>query len=407
MGTPLSRRDLFRTAAGRFAPPDRSGAFVSARGWEHATATGDPYEPELPSRLNSRSLLNSPDAPIRLNSNENPVGPSAHAVEAMLASLPRAGRYTDKAPGSETAFIAAAAKANDVAAENVTWSPGSGELLAAAVRAFTSASRPLVTAWPSFETPHQTATKLGIPVKEVALDAGLALDVDKMIAASKGAGLVFFCNPNNPTGTVHGGKVVSDFIARVHADSPDTVILIDEAYHDYVTDPTYASMAPVAIANPNIIVTRTLSKAHGMAGVRVGYAIGQRATIRTLSRQRLGLALSVPGAAAGIASLEDAAHIADERTRNTAVREYAVRELKKLHVDIVPSNANFLFVNIGRAAAPFREACAKDNVLVGREFPPYENTHCRISLGTMPEMQRAMSVFAKLLGPAPQRNGGK
>ena len=113
-------------------------------------------------------------------------------------------------------------------------------MLTHAVRAFTSPTKPLVTAWPSFENPRDTAKKIGTPVSEVGFDGKLRIDIAKMVEASKGAGLVFFCNPNNPTATVHGKTAVADMVKAIRAASPDTMILIDEAYHDYVTDPSYS-----------------------------------------------------------------------------------------------------------------------------------------------------------------------
>ena len=110
------------------------------------------------------------------------------------------------------------------------------------------------------------------------------LDVDGMAAAAPGSGLVFFNNPNNPTATVHGAKTVNDFVARVRKSSPDTVILIDEAYHEYVTDPSYETAIPLALQTPNVLVARTFSKAYGMAGMRIGYAIGTAETIKRLAR---------------------------------------------------------------------------------------------------------------------------
>ena len=378
----VSRRRLFEDL-GILARAPRSGAWVAARGREYDAATGQASA--------------APTNAVRLNSNENPVGPSAKVMDAMLAVLPISCRYPDKAPNAEPALVEVIAKVNGTVAANVVWGGGSGELLAAAVRAFTSPTKPLVTAWPSFETPHQTAAKIKTPITEVPLDGKLALDIDRMVAASKDAGLVFFCNPNNPTGTVHGGDAVATFVERVHAASPDTVILIDEAYHDYVTDASYRTAVPLALASPKIIVTRTLSKAHGMAGVRVGYAIGQSATVRSLSRYKVPQALSVPAIGAGMASLNDPAHIDAERARNTDVRAFTVKAFADMGFTAADSNANFLFVNLKRPIAAFRDACKDAGVLVGRDFPPYENSHCRISLGTMDEMKKAVAVFKKIL----------
>ena len=127
-----------------------------------------------------------------------------------------------------------------------------------------------------------------------------------MIAAvERGAGLVFFNNPNNPTATVHGAKTV-DGLRRARPDgSPDTVILIDEAYHEYVTDPSYQTAIPLALATPNVFVARTFSKAYGMAGMRIGYAIGRPDTIKPLARCKMPYNVSVFGIAAAIAALND------------------------------------------------------------------------------------------------------
>src|SRR5205085_7093987 len=159
----------------------------------------------------------------------------------------------------------------------------------------------------------------------------LKLDVDQMIAAaSKGAGLIFFNNPNNPTATVHGAKTVADFVERVRRASPDTVSLIDEAYHDYVTDPAYQTAVPLALSTPNVFVARTFSKAYGMAGMRIGYAIGMPATIKKLDQLKMPYNISVFGVAAAIASLNDPQHIADESQRNTEVRAFTVKALQDM-----------------------------------------------------------------------------
>jgi histidinol-phosphate aminotransferase len=240
------------------------------------------------------------------------------------------------------------------------------------------------------------------------VDSACRLDLEGMIATVRGAGLVFLNNPNNPTATVHGIKVVADFVERVRRISPDTVILIDEAYHDYVTDPAYETAVPLALATPNVFVARTFSKAYGMAGMRIGYAVGQSDTIKPLNRLKMPYNVSVLGVGAAIASLNDPQHIADERARNTAVRAFTVKALEDLGCKATDSQANFIFVDIGRPAKEFRDACAKSWVQVGRDFPPFENSHCRISIGTMDEMKRAVEVFREVLRPAaPVANGNK
>jgi histidinol-phosphate aminotransferase len=157
-----------------------------------------------------------------------------------------------------------------------------------------------------------------------------------------------------------------------------------------------------------VFVARTFSKAYGMAGMRIGYAVGQTDTIKPLARFQMPLNVSVFGVAAAVASINDPQHIADESARNTQVRAFTVKALTDLGAKPTDSQANFIFVDIGRPAKEFRDACAKQGVMVGRDFPPFENSHCRISIGTMAEMQKATQVFRDVLHPmAPVANAGK
>ena len=334
---------------------------------------------------------------LRLDSNENPVGPGARVLEAISGSLGEAGRYPFNASRGEGALVEAIARRHGVKTGQVTLGAGSGEILANAVRAFTSAARPLVTAWPTFEIPHDKARRVGTEVRAVPLDARLRLDVERMTAASDGAGLVYFCNPNNPTATVHGASTVAEFLTRVGTASPDTVVLIDEAYHDYVADPSYETAIATAATQPNIVVTRTFSKAHGMAGVRLGYAIGHASTIERLARYRMPLGANVPAIAGALASLADPDRLLAECVRNAEARAFTVDAFTRLGFETTVSQANFVFVNLRRPTAAFRDACRSAGVRIGRDFAPYERTHCRVSIGTLDEMRHAAEVFRKVL----------
>ena len=231
----------------------------------------------------------------------------------------------------------------------------------------------------------------------MGFDGKLRIDIAKMTEAAKGAGLVFFCNPNNPTATVHGHQAVADMVTAIRQASPDTVILIDEAYHDYVTDPSYRSAVDVALATPNVFVTRTFSKAYGMAGLRAGYAIGHGPSIKALRALKTPYALGTLTLGGAVVALGNDAHVAAERQRNTDVRAFTVKAFADLGVTGTDSQTNFLFLDIKRPAAGFRDACKAEGVLVGRDFPPFEKQYCRVSLGTMAEMQRAVAVFKKVL----------
>lgn len=390
----VSRREFL---AGRAVP--RSGAFIAARGMEA-------YLAEAAQGADGRPMVPPGVTEIRLSSNENPLGPGQAVLGAILGRFPEAGRYPVNSTPNDGALTAAIARQFKVKPENIVLGAGSQEILKSAVRAFTTPERGLVTAAPSFENCPATARRLGHPVAEIKVDSAFRLDVEPMIAASKGAGLVFFNNPNNPTATVHGAKTVADFVARVRQSSPGTVILIDEAYHDYVTDPSYESAIPLALATPNVFVTRTFSKAYGMAGMRVGYAVGRPDTMTPLEALRMPFNVSVFGIAAAIAALGDSRHIREERDRNTGVRAFTVQALNELGCKSAESQGNFLFADVGGPAREFRDACARQGVMVGRDFPPFEKTHVRISIGTMDEMKAAVAVFRKVLRPGSIASGG-
>lgn len=388
-----TRRGLF-TILSRGDSYAGTAAMLSARGHEA-------YVAELQAQgRNARPPLPPGVREIRISSNENPLGPGRKVLDAIVGKFPEAGRYPFNSTPADSHLVAAIAARHKVKPENIVLGAGSQEILKSAVRAFTSPERGLVTAVPTFENPTSMVKRLGHPLKEVPVDAAFRLDVEKMIAAAPGAGMVFFNNPNNPTATVHGARTVSDFVARVRKASPDTAILIDEAYHEYVTDPSYATAIPLALDTPNVVVARTFSKAYGMAGMRIGYAVGSAAAIKQLARFKMPYNISVFGVAAALAALGDETYLEAERGRNTAVMAFTVKALEDLGCQSTASQGNFLFVDVHRPAKDFRDACAKQGVMVGRDFPPFEKSHARISIGTMEEMKRAAEVFRGVLKPS-------
>ncbi len=380
----LSRREWMR-GLGRGPGWGWPGVALAARGreaWAAAGGVGLPPE----------------EGAIRLDSNENPLGPGPHVVRALVEGLDEAGRYPTNAQPSMQALREALAGAHGVKPEQVVLGAGSGEILRHAVRVYCGPGRPLVTAAPSFEVPERVAERVGVEVKRVPVDAAGRLDLEAMAGAAVGAGLVFVCNPNNPTGTVHGAAAVAEFVGRVKRASPETAVLIDEAYHDYVTAPAYQTARPVALAERDVFITRTFSKAYGLAGLRIGYAVGQAATMEPLGRWALTFNQNVAGVAAALAALGQPEHVAAERRRNAEVRAFTVEFFRRAGVRVLDAQGNFVFVETGRPAADFREACRQAGVLVGRPFPPLDARHARISLGTLEEMRRATAVFAKVLG---------
>ncbi|MCE9601089.1 MAG: aminotransferase class I/II-fold pyridoxal phosphate-dependent enzyme [Gemmatimonadetes bacterium] len=331
---------------------------------------------------------------IRLDSNENPNGPGARAIEALQAMLHEANRYPDAA---EVTLMEAIAREHGVSPANVVLGAGSGEILRMCVEAYTSTSKHLVSAAPTFEPPARFARLLGRPVVEVPVDSALRLDLDAMAARSTGAGLVFFCNPNNPTATVHGEMAVKSFVGRIRRASPETVILVDEAYHEYVDDRTYATAIPMAVADPKVVVSRTFSKVFGMAGLRAGYAIAHADTARLLREYRVGSGTSVLALATAAATIGDHAHIADEQRKNREAKAFTRAFFEGAGYKVGPSDTNFLMIDLRRDPQPVRAACRQQGIAVGRPFPPLD-TWLRLSIGTMDEMRQATAVLRTALG---------
>jgi|SwirhirootsSR2_FD_contig_91_283643_length_2470_multi_2_in_0_out_0_1 histidinol-phosphate aminotransferase len=343
---------------------------------------------------------------VCIASNENPVGPGKVVLDQLRTLLEggtKPGRYSNQM-GDLTDAICAKFSKYGVKPDNVCLGEGSTQILRSATQLFTSKTKALVGTIPTYEECAGYAELIGNPVRGVKLNSEFKMDLDAMLAAAKGAGLVFYCNPNNPVATYVGAKATRDFLQKLNAASPETTILIDEAYFDYVTDPDHETHVSVALQNPRVIVARTFSKAYGMAGLRQGYAIGHPDTMKKLREWDMAhgaSTLNVFGMAAATAALHqdsDGAFTANERKRNTAVRDFSTKWFADRGMKPTDCQANFMFVNIGTPAKEFRDACRAKGVLVARDFPPFEKNMARITLGTMEEMQKAVAVFGDVLG---------
>jgi histidinol-phosphate aminotransferase len=367
-----------------------AAAWVGARGRENSLWAA--FEPTLEAVA---------PGVICLSSNENPGGPGKTVLDGITAAFGPAGARPGRYDGSSRELIDAIAKKQGVKPENIVLGCGSTQILRSCTHLFTARDKALVGTIPTYEECAGYAEMMGHPVRPVALDADFKIDLGKFADAAKGAGLVFYCNPNNPTATYVGARATREFLAKVATESPDTYVLVDEAYFDYVTDPDHDTHIPVALDNPHVIVARTFSKAYGMAGLRMGYAVGHPDTIKMMAEWDAGSgtsSLNVLAMRAGIAAIQqDASFIAAERARNKEVRDFTMKWFADRGMKPTDSQANFMFVNIGRPVKAFRDACKAKGVLVARDFPPFEKTHCRISYGTMDEMKKAVAVFGEVL----------
>jgi histidinol-phosphate aminotransferase len=392
---PVSRRSFITTVgggtAGLLATP-----MINWRGYEALLGQQQtPAQGGAAGQADRRAdrLLAERPGMIRLDSNENPNGPGKHAIDAIVAHLTASNRYPVKI---EDDLIAVIAKLHGVTPANVQLGCGSGELLRAAVQAFSSPTRALVSPDPTFESPANFAKFAGYPVVSPKVDSKLQLDLNAMTDAARGAGLVYFCNSNNPTATVHTKSDVAMYVEQVNRASPDTTILVDEAYHEYVENPAYGSAIPIAINNPRVVVTRTMSKVFGMAGLRLGYAIAQPDTLKKMSSWLLGSNTNQLVLAAAMATMGDKAHITDEVRKNTEARAFTRKFFESAGYTVYGADANFFMVDVRRDAKAFKLECVKHNVAIGRQFPALPN-YARISVGTVAEMKKAVPVFRTVL----------
>jgi histidinol-phosphate aminotransferase len=388
MAATLTRRRFVQASTAGAA-----GLWVASRGRESSLfgATAELDAPDV-SPLDRAAFA---DAPIIINSNENPVGPYKPVVDAVHGAFDAANRYPFATVTEITALVA---KKYGIDAKSVLLGCGSTPLLRSAMHVFASKDKPMVGAKPTFETPGSYANEIGAPIKSVPLTADMMYDLDAMVPAAAGAGVVYICNPNNPVPTAADGKSLRAFISAVHHASPDTVILIDEAYYDYCKLTGYDTMIPLAAGDPRVVVTRTCSKAYGMAGLRLGYAVSHPDTIKAMSTWDGTGAVSVLALAAGRAAFTmDPAILKNEVKRNDEVRTFTATWFADRGYKSPQSQANFIFVDVKRPTKSFRDACGKLGVLVGRDFPPFEQSHCRITVGTMDEMTKAVKVFEAVL----------
>jgi histidinol-phosphate aminotransferase len=381
----LSRRS-FLGALGAGGAGVLTAPLITWRGHEELVAQA------VGSRRADRLLAARPGV-IRIDSNENPNGPGERVYAVIRRHLGESNRYPVR---SEDELAAAIAGTHAIQPENVILGNGSGELLRAAVSAFGTPTRGLVSPDPTFEACASWAKFIGVPVISPKADAAMRLDLDAIADTGRGAGLVYLCNPNNPTATVHSAADVKAYVEQVGRQSPETTILIDEAYHEYVDDPEYATAIPLALANPRVVVTRTFSKVFGMAGLRAGYAVGQPATLARMASWLLGSNISQLTLVAATATVGDRPHIALEQRRNRAARTYTRTFFEKAGYQVARSDANFLMVDIKRDARQFKLDALKHKVAVGRQFPSFP-TWVRVSVGTMAEMQKALGVFEAML----------
>jgi len=327
---------------------------------------------------------------VRLSANENPYGPSAKAHEAMKNAHGVCNRYPDEA---NDLLIDKIAKMNNVNREQIVLGDGSSEILKLCAETFTGATEgKLVAADPTFESILEYSKACGGDVVKVPLTSNYAHDLERMGAAAQ-KGLIYICNPNNPTASITPKNDLRDFIAKT---PPETMILMDEAYFHYADSSDYESVIPLVKDHPNLIVARTFSKIYGMAGLRCGYCVAQPDTIKRMHGFQMWDSVNIMALAAASASLDDESQVTNGKKMNSEAKSFTLTELDKMGYKSIPSQANFIMFDCKKPVAPVIKAMKERNVQVGRLFPALPN-HMRLTIGKHSEMESFVSAFKQVM----------
>lgn len=327
---------------------------------------------------------------ILLNFNENPYGPTPKALEALSTCGHVAARYPDAAYEQVQDALA---ELHGVRRENIVLGCGSTEILRAADTAFLAPGQTVVVAETTFEAVLKYARATRATPVQVPMTRDHRHDLPKMAAAcTSKTGLVYVCNPNNPTGTIVTRGELTDFVERV---PPTTLILVDEAYSHFAESPEYSSVIGWIPKHPNIVVVRTFSKIYGMAGMRLGYGVSAKENAAAMNEQILRDNGNAAVLSAALASLSDQEHINSCRARMNATRQWLAGRLAKDGRSFVPSEANFMMIDMGSDVGPIIEQFKARNILVGRRFPSMRN-YLRITIGTQPEMETFVSTLREI-----------
>lgn len=290
-------------------------------------------------------------------------------------------------------LIAKLAKLHGVKAEQILLGDGSGEILKLCAETFTGPNKgKLVAADPTFEAILNHGEVAGAEVVKVPLTTGYGHDLDKMAAAAT-RGLVYICNPNNPTASITPKDALREFIAKT---VPETMILVDEAYFHYADSADYETVVPLIQDHPNLIVARTFSKIYGMAGLRCGYGVGQKEAIERLRSHQAWDSVNIMALVAAGASLDDPNQVPNSRRLTNETRAFVVRELDHLGYKSIPSQANFIMIDMKRPVLPLIEALKEHNVHVGRLFSPLPQ-HMRLTIGKKTEMETFLATFRRII----------
>lgn len=321
---------------------------------------------------------------VKLTANEGPEGPFPGVVEATAQVLANSNRYPDNACWD---LGHALADELDVDFSNLMFGAGSVALLAEIALASGGPGTKIVYGWPSFIMYRFAAIWAGSDSLEVPLDDSLRLDLDAMLAAIDDATtVVVVCNPNNPTGTI---RATDDIDAFIDAVPESVIVVVDEAYHDFVTDPSYRTEVPLAVGRPNVVVLRTFSKIYALAAHRIGYAVGRADLITELRKVQAPLTVNQVAQVTALASLGQPQELERRRSDNLARRHHLVGALTERGIRTAESHTNFIYFELGEAADEIVASMTNQGVIIRGMGPGW----VRVTIGNDGENRRFLEAL--------------
>ncbi len=390
MSTSLNRRTWLKSGA-LLAAGFGTGAAMGFPSLAKAGTVSHLSTTAIPSTNMAEVLAKLPKMQARLTSNENPYGPSQKAKEALIGAIEDSFRYPRE---KIKALQEAIAEEEGVAVENILLGAGSSELLMAAALRYAAKGSSILSADPTYNSLIRTAVNHGSGWIKVPLTADYSHDLEAMEKqVNDDISLVYIVNPNNPTGTITNSDKLRVFCDRVTVKKP---VFIDEAYMDYVQNPKQQSMVDCVQRGKDVIVARTFSKVHGFAGLRVGYVVALPETIKALNQYTNGRGnISATSASAALASLHDKEFVADCVMKNQETKDFLYTVLKNQGYTPLDSHTNFVMFPIKMRGERFTQEMLKRGVGL-RSWEFYGQQWCRVSLGTMEDMELFASAFGQI-----------
>jgi histidinol-phosphate aminotransferase len=342
----------------------------------------------IASEITTREIVTG--GPIQLNANENPYSPSKNIQKILTENFDMTCRYPFRVLSD---LVQAIAAKEGVDKDHVVVTGGSTEGLKAAGLIYGMQGGEIIAADPTFQALLRYAENFGSKVHRVPVNDQLDHDLGAMAAKiNSKTGLIFICNPNNPTGTVLDGNKLKDFCT---AHDNQTMIFSDEAYFDFITEPDYPSMVELVKKGRNVIVSKTFSKAYGLAGLRVGYLIAKPDIAKRLKAAVMANT-NVLAIAAAQEALKDEEFYKFSVAKNMEAKTMIYKTLDELDLPYIRSHTNFVFFKSGRPISDLMESMKQENILIGRPFPPMYDW-ARISTGTTEEMQQFTAALKKVM----------